>query len=768
MIDRSRLRLVVLQVLVLSLLGTLGGRLWYLQVLSGADYDRYAANNRIRALVTPAPRGYLLDAQGVPLVQNEIKLVVSASRTEFRRMKPAKREEMIRKVADVLGEPFEAVWSRTQLCTDYTAKGKAAPDGCFNGSPLQPIPLSADADAQTALQIMERREEFPGITAELSPVRSYPKPGGAQGTHVFGYVGPVSDSDIAAQRKAQEAASGADEVELRKTDLIGKSGLEKQYDEYLRGTSGVQRLAVDKDGGVTGTVSETEPVPGAHVITSIDAKVQAKAEEQLLAAITRARTEGDVNKGGKKGKADAGAVVVMEVKTGRIVAMASYPTYDLGVWVGGIKPQDYAKVTGKENNYPMINRAIQGDFVAASTFKIVSLPAGVEAGYDLEAAYPCPGSFAGPGRSWANYESKPLGTIKLDEAIARSCDTLFYKWAYELYLRDGGRDPHKDAKDDFVNMALAFGLGKRSGIDLPSESTGRIVTRASKKERWERTKERSCQLAENGYKELEKTEPDKAAEFRRYAKENCLEGYIYKGADAINFAIGQGDTSVTPLQITRAYAAVGNDGKLMVPQVAKAVVAPDGRVLQEFAPKVERELPMAPKVVKYLQHSLELTTRPRELGGVGGTGNRPFRVANFPLDRIPVAAKTGTGEAGKDKDFTSWFASYAPANDPQYAVVMVVSQGGTGSGISGPSVAEIYKSLFGVDDEGTVDLSKAAVPGGRPPTTLPLVGAGKIDPPPAAPPLKLPAPAQPSASPSATSSTRRALGPRAVPAGGPA
>jgi penicillin-binding protein 2 len=530
-------------------------------------------------------------------------------------------------------------------------------------------------------------------------------------------------------------------VELQRTDFIGKSGLEREYDDYLRGSPGVKRLAVDNKGLVTGVVSDTRPVAGAHLVTSIDARVQAVAEKQLQAAIIRARTEGDINKGGAKRKADAGAVVVMEVKTGRVVAMASYPTYDPKIWVGGIDPTDYAKISGERYNFPMINRVTQGDFVAASTFKIITMPAAIMAGYDLNGSYTCPASFSIPGRSFANYESRAYGAMSLERAINVSCDTIFYRWAYQLYLRDGGRNPKPgQAKDHMINMALAYGLGRRTGIDLPGERPGRIVTRESKKRRWEATRERSCYLMDNGYKELEKTEPAKAKEFRQYSRENCLEGHIYRGGDAVNFSIGQGDTSVTPLQMTRAYAAVANGGTLWVPQLAKALVSTDGKVLKKFAPKKAGKLPVDKKVLAYLQRALKTTTDP----GTGGTGNGPFRRANFPVDRIPVASKTGTGEAGKDKDTTSWFASYAPANDPQFAVVMVISQGGTGSGISGPSVAEIYKKLFGVDDAGNVDPSKAIYPDRKPIARLPVIAKDGTIKPPSAPKPK-PAPGSPSA-----------------------
>ncbi len=757
MSDQSRVRMLVLQVLVISLLGTLSARLWYLQVAVGEEYQRAASTNTGRELITPAPRGYVLDARGVPLVQNQVALVVTVTRTALEKERvrvPDGDRRLLERVAHVIGKPFAELWGRTRMCGTPDAP---EPPLCWNGSPQQPIPLTDSADPQMALQIMERREQFEGVTAELTPVRGYPKYGGLNGAHVLGYVGPVTDSEIEARRERR--APGAPEVELRRTDVIGKTGLEKQYDADLRGVPGVRRLAVDNKGAVTATISETPPVPGAHVVTSLDSRLQAVAERELHNAIRRAREVGDINKQYAKRRADSGAVVALDVRTGNVLAMASWPTYDPTIWVGGIDPADHKKITGKANNFPNLNRATQGDFVPASTFKVVTLPAAISAGYDLKKRYACPSSFSIPGRTFANYESRAYGALSVEEVVNVSCDTVFYRWAYELYLRDGARRPHRNAKDAMLNMALAFGMGRPTGIDLPAESSGRIVTRQSKQERWERTRERSCALARSGYPRLAKTDPAKAALWTQYARENCLEGAVYKGGDAINFSIGQGDTSVTPLQMARAYAAIANGGELWVPQVARGIVGPDGRVLRSFPPRSAGRLPIAKDVIAYMQRAFRTTTEK-------GTGAGPFRRANFPLESIPVASKTGTGEAGEQNHTTSWFASYAPADNPQIAVVMTISQGGTGSGISGPSVAEIYKAAFGVQPDRSIDPRKAIFPTRVPPRALPKVALnGNFalpGPLPAGAPLLTPAPVAPSGSP-----TRRPATAGRPPAGAP-
>ncbi|MGH8970028.1 MAG: penicillin-binding transpeptidase domain-containing protein, partial [Actinomycetes bacterium] len=515
--------------------------------------------------------------------------------------------------------------------------------------------------------------------------------------------------------RASTSTAASNETVLKRTDLIGRAGLERQYDADLRGVPGVKTLAVDHQGGVAGTLSETQPTPGNHLVTTIDADLQAEAEKQLRAAIKRARTQGDINKGyATKLKADSGAIVVMDVKTGGIVAMASYPSYDPNIWVGGITPKDYKSITSKKRNYPNQSRATQGEFAPASTFKAVTLPAAVKAGYSVHNAYNCPSSYSIGGTPKRNYESQGYGVISMLRAIQVSCDTVFYKFAYETWLRQGGLRPKKGTKDPFTEMAKGFGLGRPTGIDLPSESDGRIADRAWKQAYWKATKDFYCDKAKTGYPEVKRKDPARAAYLLQLSKENCVDGWAYRGGDAANFAIGQGDTTTTPLQMARVYAAVANGGTLVTPHIGRAVMTPEGDLVRKIAPKPAGKVPASAATLKWLRMALRSVTEV-------GTGAGPFSRAGFPLGALPVASKTGTGEV-YGKQTTSWFNSYAPAGKPQYAVVMTVSQGGTGSGTSGPSVAELYKKVFGIKGQ-RVDLAAGSPPGGHPTTGLPEVRA---------------------------------------------
>ena len=687
--ERSRLRLVVIQVLVLSLFATLGGRLWYLQVVAGERYEQAATENRLRQVAVPAVRGQVLDAQGRPLIRNRTALVVSVSRTELLRQ-PDAGTALLQRLAAVVGVPEEELRARTTLCDGE------APKPCWNGSPYEPIPVSETDDTTLALRILERQEEFPGVTAELAPVREFPAPQGANAAHLLGYLSPVSAEEL----EEQQPQGGGTRIGRR--DLVGRAGLERQYDDALRGASGVRTVAVDHRGRVSATVDEQQATPGNHVVTSIDAGVQAAAEKQLQAAIERARSRND--RDGTPYAAPSGAAVVLDHLTGRIVALASYPSYDPAIWVGGISSTEYAAITSEDAHYPNQSRATQGEFAPASTFKVVSAAAAVAAGYDIDGSYSCPSSFQVGNRAFRNYESYAYGQISLERALEVSCDTVFYRFAYELWKSDGGDRPRPEAADTFLRMAQGFGFGRPTGLDLPSESTGRIADRAWKQQTWEATKETSCRRADEGYPDVAADDPERAAYLQQIARDNCVDGFKYRGGDAVNFAIGQGDTTVTPLQLAVAYGAIANGGTLWAPRIGRAVVRPDGAVVEEITPQPAGNLPVEAGTLDYIRTALYGTARE-------GTGRAAF--AGFPLDEHPVGVKTGTGEVF-GKQTTSWFASF----DARYAVVLMVEQGGTGAGTSGPSVRGIYEAIYGLGGEPPL------LPGGLPPDGLPAIDAG--------------------------------------------
>ncbi|WP_371617219.1 penicillin-binding protein 2 [Streptomyces sp. NBC_00454] len=673
---RVQNRLIMIQIVVFSLLLTLGGRLWYLQIRNGQEYTDEAKNNNTQQVVQPAVRGSILDSRGIPLADNETRMVVSASRTDLSKMKD-RGKGVLTQLAGVLGLKPEDVVNGVRLCDAKT------PKPCWNGSPYQPIPITDEATTDQVLEIREHAEQFPGITAEPTALRRYAGPDGANTSQVLGYLSPVTDAEIT-------KAKNSDSPYLR-SDQVGRSGLERTYDKELRGKAGITRYEVDNLGRILGEGVSDKAQPGANIVTSIDSRVQAVAERELNNAMIEARKGYDKNTH-RNYEADSGAVVVMEAKTGRVVAMASNPTYDPNAWVGGISSKDYASLTDKESNYPLLNRAIQGQAAPGSIFKVVSSTAAVNAGYPFNNRYGCPSSYSVGSQTFTNFESQGYGDITIGKALEVSCDTVYYGIADKEWKKDGGIKPKAQPGDIFFKTAHEFGLGKPTGIDLPSEVPGRVPDRQWKKDFFEANKAAWCR---DGKKDGSYAE--------KIAYENCRQGNQLREGDAINYSIGQGDTLVTPIQMASIYAAIANGGTLHQPAIGKAVVSADGASVKEIAPKVQGRLPMDAELRDDIDGAL---------AAVATTGSAAWRFGGWPQKQIPMHAKTGTAEV-QGKQTTSWFASYTE----DYSIVMTISQGGTGSGASGPAVRKIYEAMYGLDEKGKQDLSKALLP--KPQTELP-------------------------------------------------
>lgn len=547
--DRSVLRILVLRVMVVSILLTLLGRLAYLQVAEGDRYTAAASNNRIREVVTPAARGQVLDDMGRPLVTNRTALVVSVTRSIVH-SQPERGKEVLARLSKVVGISPAQIELLITPCGERLKDGTKAnkKTGCWNGSPYQPVPIASYAsdkpdEVRRVLRIEEHAEDFPGVQAEYRAVREYP--GGSLAAHVLGYLGPLSPEDLE-KPKYKGLASGT---------LIGRAGVEAVYDDRLRGTDGVERLLVDKDGTVTGNVGTTPATSGDNLVLSIDAAVQKVAEDALAKGIKEIRTKYDRLRG-KNFTASKGAAIVVEATTGRVVAMASYPSYDPTLFVGGISSKEYTALSNAPGA-PLISNAVQGRYPPGSTFKIVSTAAAVAAGYPLTArVYPCPGSYRIGGYVKRNYESESFGTLDFRETLIRSCDTVYYKLAVEQWSRDGATKTTGRAREVFTKMARSWGFGRPTGIDLPDERAGLITDRAYKQKYWEERKDDYCAGA--------KRRP-KGTYLQQIAAEFCSDGWRYNAGDAANFVIGQGDVLVTPLQLTMAYAALVNGGTLYRP-----------------------------------------------------------------------------------------------------------------------------------------------------------------------------------------------------------
>ena len=453
----SRRRLLVLYAVAAVMLISLGGRLWYLQVMNNTAFTKLAAANQTRNVIVPAVRGQILDDVGNRLVTNKTALVVSVDMMNLSQQ-PGGAAPVLHRLAPLLGMSYAMLQQKTRLCT------KGVPQPCWAGSPYQPIPVAQNVSPRIALQVMEQQKKFPGVTAQVQPVIQYPEPGGANPAQVLGYLQPITPEEIKSRHLPVTGFSGV--------DLVGQAGLEAEYDSQLRGESGTQVVSVNAAGDVTGTVSQTAPANGDDLVTSLNAQVQAVAQKALDGAIARSRASGN--------DANQGAAVVMTT-TGRVVAMASYPDYNPSVWTGGISQRQFNALFGKSGGQPIINWTTQGQYAPGSTFKVTSTAAAVADGYPLYGLYGCPGSVNIAGHTFGNDGEPSLGDMTFSEALIQSCDTVYYNLGYDMYRHDnlwanGKKSPNTPVQK-MQAMELAWGFGKDTGVDLPAESTGTIPTR---------------------------------------------------------------------------------------------------------------------------------------------------------------------------------------------------------------------------------------------------------------------------------------------------
>ncbi|CAB4901381.1 unannotated protein [freshwater metagenome] len=675
---RARINLIIFQTLVFSLLFALFGRLLYLQVLDSGKYQDAAISIQSRDVVTPAIRGAITDINGTPMVVDLPGLVVSIDRSTLDKQSD-KGVSVLARVASLFSLEYSDVYQRTRLCGELPKDNRA---GCWNGTRYQPIPLVGGASQDLALKIMENSDLYPGIDVQSVPIRSYPSLAGENVAHVLGYVGSVTDEDLKNQN-----------VNYYRNEVVGKTGLETQYNQYLRGIPGVRTVLVNRKEVVTKQSRNIKAIAGDNLITNIDSKLQAGVEKALEGAVKRARASGY--------RGDSGAAVVLEISTGRVLAMASYPTYDPAIWQRGLTVKQAEDLFSEKKGVPALSRPLQGLFAPASTFKSVSVVAAAAAGYSLDASYNCPAEVAIGNRTFKNFDSVAAGRLKLDVGIAISCDSLWYQISYDEWVRDGGLKPKSNPNDYFFNAAKAFGVGKATGIDLPSELSGRLPNRQWKQSWYEQNKDFYC-----NYKERAKKQ-DLTPYLIEIARENCIDGNKVRAGDAVNFSIGQGDTLVTPLRLAQIYSAIANNGTYYQPQVARAIVDVDGKVIKEFKPVIADTVKVEQSTWDFLHRALHMVV-------TRGTAASVF--SGFP---VAISGKTGTAQVfgknpnGSAKDDTSWFASYGPTEDPKYAVVMMVSQGGFGASASGVGVRDIYATLFGVSGN-RVNPDKAIFPTGVP------------------------------------------------------
>jgi penicillin-binding protein 2 len=622
---RTGLRLKVFAALVAFMFAALTTRLWFLQVLAADQFRDIAKQNAVRLIDTPAQRGRILDDKGNLLVTNRVSRVVTVNKQEA----GSHLEDELYRLSKLLDVPAKELAARVEDPRYYV---------------FQPVPIDADVGKRIDFFISEHQRQFPGVTVIQEPVRVYPE--GSLAAHVLGYLGQISPKQL------DDPAFAS----YRPGDEVGVTGVEAQYESFLRGTEGVVKYRVNSAGQNLGEIGEQQPVPGQDVVLTIDTEAQKIAEESLNLGLQYAHGIYDSGTG-RDFQANGGAVVVMDPATGAIKALASAPSFDPSLFVRSMSTGEYERRFGAAKGYPLLDRAIQGLYPPGSTYKpfvlLSALRRGIVSTTDY---YPCPPSWAVPEdplhEVFHNWTTANLGSMTLAQALYDSCDTVFYPIGYEYWRRY--YPPTEPPVEQVQRDLQAFGFGQPTEVDLPFEQEGRVPDAA-----W------------------------KSAVHKRYPK-SFPDGRWFPG-DFINMSIGQGDTLVTPLQLATAYSAIQNGGRACAPHVFARAQEADGHVLHSWHARCHR--------IPFLQAQIEYVRQALTQVPIQGTAASAF--IGFPFSQVQVAGKTGTAQVFGQQDY-SWFAAMTQAEGKQYVVVALVEQGGHGSTTAAPIVRRIIEGLYGL------------------------------------------------------------------------
>jgi len=638
----------VVGIVFFALLGLLSLRMWQIQVAEGQVYAERAESNQVGFAPTPAPRGEIRDAGGVLLAGTRPAL---AAVIDAKILNEEDEPLLVAQLSALLGMPVEEVQT---FVDDVQSRGDR-------------VPIVRELSDAQALFITEHGESFPGVEVEPQPIRTYPL--GELASDIIGFIGLPQPEDVEA---------GAD-----LTVLLGRAGLEREYDSQLQGTPGqiVYRFDARRQGDV---LSQTVPTPGNTLYLTIDVELQSILEQSLAEGLQLARelyqpggecVPGTADEGGDPRCPVRSAGVVIDVTTGAVLAMASVPTYDPNIFIGGVSQAEFdALAEGALTNF-----AIQGEYAPASTFKAVTYFTAHEEGISpysatsLEDDILCSAElrlpFIGPGSQqvYRNWTGRDDGMQDIHRAFTRSCNVYFWEIAYEIWSEKQGTDEESILQD----WARDFGFSEPTGVDLPFERKGLVPDRAL----FELWKEESPQR-------LDPARLDYASP--------------WLGGDLMNAALGQGEVLVTPLQLANAYAAMANGGHVWEPYVVDHIENLEGDVVADQEPDLIRTVPItASTVVSFLQDLRSVVNDP------SGTAHAAF--SEFGTNVGLVGGKTGTAEIIKDTEEqdgvdTALFAGVAPINNPKYVVVVVVERGGSGGRIAAPTARPILQFLLNGPD----------------------------------------------------------------------
>jgi penicillin-binding protein 2 len=621
-------------------------RLWYLQVLASQTYVDAVNNTTFRWLQVEPERGRIIDANGNPLVDNRESRVVTVQQ----QLLGSDPEAVLFRLAQHLGVPEKDIVRKMDDPQYYD---------------YQRIPVAVDVSEDKIFYIAEHPSLFPGVGWGEQSVRRYPD--GQLAANVLGTVAHINADEV---KDPAFEGYGVD-------DTVGRTGLEKTYERFLHGTPGTNKIVVDPAGTLLDELGGQLPVPGYDVKLYLNAKTQSIVERDLLAGIQRARSlnDEDTSNDVTNFVANAGAVVVMDPKTGGVEASASWPTYDPTQFVKGMTDQEFKqRFRNPSSGDPLFDRATQGVYAPGSTFKpFIALAALKNGVVSPGSVTDCPAQWAyrlDPGHPFNNWSTYNQGLMSIPEALKVSCDTVFYQWGGAFY--DRWRSNQLGTGSEPLQHDLrAFGFGRQPGLDVPIQSAGFIPTAAWKEQQ-------------------SKQDP-----------KNFPYGWL--PGDDILMSIGQGYVLTSPMQMATAYSAIANGGRLCEPHLAEQIQTSDGKRIHKIGSNC-RDLPYTQQEINLVQEGLRQVVAP-------GSGTASLAFQGFPLSRVPVMGKTGTAErpgfttiAGQTQSQdTSWFAAIVGPPGDQHVIVAMVEQGGHGSTTAAPIVRSIIEDMYKLGNTGVAD-----------------------------------------------------------------
>ncbi len=660
--SRPNLRLRIVGIVVLLLFGVLVLRLWTLQVVEGKTYAAAVTRNQVRVVSLSAPRGDIVDRNGTVLVTN------------------TPQEEILLSRAEAMQDP--AIVGMVAALVGQTPKQVQEAINNVQYSPYEPVPVATGVSTSTVQYLQTHQSEYPGVTVESVAQRTYPQ-GGTTGTQILGYVGQISSTYLAAHPNDGYTQGSQ----------IGLAGIEAQYEPYLRGVAGRQALSVDANGNVVGTLSTTAPQIGDTVVLNVDDGLQQAVQADLQNQILSDRKTIDTVDG-RVPPAPNGAAIVMDPQNGQVLALASFPSYDLNEWVGGISQANYAALqqSTAENDY-----AIEGLYTPGSTFKLVTATAALQDGlitpsftYDDTGTFhidgcPAPGVILDTDCTLHDDPGDSGGVYNVTGALTVSSDSFFYNLGEKFWEQQSqfGQTP-------IQNEATAYGEGTITGIDLPGEAQGRVdsyLTRA-----------------------------------KLHAEVPSVYGTAqWHTGDNIEMAFGQGETVLTPIEQALSYSTFANwsaatgSGTRYAPEVASEIVNPNsGKVIKKITPKVTGHVAISPANYSAMLQGFEgVVSNPH------GTGYQAFQ--GFPTD-WNLAGKTGTASNQSGQEPNSWFVAFGPNPNPQYLVLAVIDQGGYGADAAAPLVRNIFNYIYNNQDQ-IAGAVKTPTPANPPSQTPPASSA---------------------------------------------